>query len=318
LKTAVWGLTLGLLLGAASGARAQQQPRANGLERARQELASGRRVEAKRLLVDLADRFGSVQALLLLSRVQSEDGDAAGALDSIRKARRLAPNSEEVLSAFAQISLAAGAPVPSTVALEALRRMCPGVMEYQYLLGVVLLRLGDRVNAVEALRAAEQLDPNRALTLLALGIAHNSLQQYADAKRTLARALELDSRNADTLAALAEAEHGLGELDAATKHVQQVLATTPQHGTANLVAGLVAMDRSQYADARTALERALQTDPLLFRAHYRLSLACTRLGDEAAASRHLEQYQQTLREVEKMLDEVRKATGSTGPNPVRR
>ena len=311
-------LVVVLILGAAAPASAQQDPRATVLQRAQQELASGKRAEATRLLADAADRFRSVQALLLLSRVQSEDGDAAGALESLRKARRLAPNSEEVLSAFAQMSLAAGAPVPSAVTLEALKRMCPGVVEYQYLLGVVLLRLGDRVNAVAALQAAEQLDPNRAVTLLALGIAHNSLQQFADAKGVLARALELDPRNADTLAALAEAEHGLGELDAATKLVQQVLATTPQHGTANLVAGLVAMDRSQYADARTALERALQTDPLLFRAHYRLSLACARLGDEAAASRHLEQYQKTLREVEKMLDELRKVTGPTGSNSVRR
>ena len=63
--------------------------------------------------------------MLLLSRLQSEDGDAAGALDTLRKARALAPNSEEVLSAFAQMSLAAGAPIPAAVTLEALKRMSP-------------------------------------------------------------------------------------------------------------------------------------------------------------------------------------------------
>ncbi|HVH57571.1 MAG TPA: tetratricopeptide repeat protein [Vicinamibacterales bacterium] len=325
MRTAARVLALLLMLGVAAQADAlrqaqgkQQASRATVLQRAQQELTSGRRVEAKRLLADAADRFRSVQALLLLSRVQSEDGDAAGALESLRKARRLAPNSEEVLSAFAQMSLAAGAPVPAVVTLDALKRMSPSVMQYHYLLGVALMRVGDRLNAVGALQAAEQLEPNRALTLLALGIAHNSLQQYAEAKSVLSRAVELDRGNADTLAALAEAEQGLGELEAASKHVQQVLAGAPQHATANLVAGLVAMDRSQYAEARAALERAVQTDPLLFKAHYQLSLACGRLGDEVAASRYLEQYGQTLRGVQKMIDELRMATGPMGTDSVRR
>ena len=50
--------------------------------------------------------------------MQSGDGDAAGALESLRKARTIAPNSEEVLSAFAQMSIAAGAPVPAIGLLE--------------------------------------------------------------------------------------------------------------------------------------------------------------------------------------------------------
>ena len=311
-------LALALMLGAAASTGAQPAPRAAALQRAQQELASGRRVEAKRLLADAADRFRSVQALLLLSRVQSEDGEAAAALDSLRRARGLAPNSEEVLSAFAQMSLAAGAPVPAVVTLDALQRLCPGVMQYHYLLGVALLRVGDRLNAVGALQTAERLEPNRSLTLLALGIAHNSLQQYAEGKSVLLRAVALDPGNADTRAALAEAEQGLGELEAASKHVQQVLAQAPSHATANLVAGLVAMDRSQYADARAALERAVQVDPLLFKAHYQLSLACARLGDDTAASRYLEQYRQTLRGVQRMIDELRMATGPMRTDSVRR
>jgi tetratricopeptide (TPR) repeat protein len=239
-------------------------------------------------------------------------------MDSLRKARALAPNSEDVLSAFAQMSIAAGAPVPAAVTLEALTRMFPDVMQYHYLLGVALMRVGETLNAVAALRAAEQLDPGRPLTLLALGIAHNSLQQYGEAKPVLVRALERDPANADTQAALAEAEYGLGELDAAATHVAQVLARAPQHATANLVAGLVAMDRSQYAAARASLERAVRTDPLSFKAQYQLSLACVRLGDEAAATQYLEQYRQTLKGVQKMIDELRAATGPTARRSARR
>jgi tetratricopeptide (TPR) repeat protein len=307
-----------LIVAAAGTSEAQQRERAAALQLAQQELAAGRRVEARRVLADAAQRFGSVQALLLLSRVQSEEGDAVGALESLRKARALAPNSEEVLSAFAQMSIAAGAPVPAIVALDALRRISPSVMEYHYLIGIALLRVGDRLNAVDALRTAEQLEPGRALTLVALGIAHNSLQQYADAKGVLARAVELDSESIDALASLAEAEQGLGELESASKHALQVLARAPQHSTANLVTGLVAMDQTRYADARAALERAVAADPLSFKAYYQLSLACSRLGDEAAARKHLDMYRQTLRDVQKMIDDLRQATGPLHTDPKRR
>ena len=93
-------------------------------------LAAGRRADAKQLLKEAADRFRSVAALLQLARVQSGDGEAAGALDSLQKARALAPNSEEVLSALGQVALAARLPVPAAGAFEALTRMCPEVAQY--------------------------------------------------------------------------------------------------------------------------------------------------------------------------------------------
>jgi tetratricopeptide (TPR) repeat protein len=279
------------------------------LQLAHNELAAGRRAEAKRLLASAADRFGSVEALLQLSRLQSEDGDAAGALESLRKARAAAPNSEDVLSAFAQMSLAAGAPVPAILALDSLTRICPTVAQYHYLLGVGLMRAGDMPSAVEALREAERLDPNRALTLLALGIALNSGQRYGDAKPFLARAVALEPDDVNAVAALAEAEQGLGELDAATAHAQRALSKAPDHATANLVAGLIAMDKARYADARAAFERAVAAEPQSPKLHYQLSLACARLGDTAAAAQHVEKYKQTLREMEERVNALRAATG---------
>jgi tetratricopeptide (TPR) repeat protein len=250
-----------------------------------------------------------VEALLQLSRLQSEDGDAAGALESLRKARAAAPNSEDVLSAFAQMSLAAGAPVPAILALDSLTRICPTVAPHHYLLGVALMRAGDMSAAVEALRDAERLDPNRALTLLALGIALNAGQRFADAKPFLARSVALEPEDVNAVAALAEAEQGVGELDAAAAHAQRALSKSPDHATANLVAGLIAMDQARYPEARAALERAVAADPQSPRAHYQLSLACARLGDSAAAAQHVEMYKQTLRDLETRVKALRAATG---------
>lgn len=256
------------------------------------------------------DRPDSVGALLQLARQQSGRGDTSGALESLGRARTLAPNSEDVLSAIAQVSLAAKAPVPAIVTLEALTRICPSVGQYHYLLGVALMGAGDMPAAVEALGEAEGLEPQRALTLLALGIALNNVKRYGDARTFLLRSLEQEPESVDAVAALAEAEAGVGELDAADAHAQRALAKSSGHVTANLVAGLVLMERLRYSEARDALARAVASDPASSKAHYQLSLAYARLGDDANSQKHVELYQQTLRDLERRMSELRSATGT--------
>src|SRR5436190_15684136 len=84
----------------------------------------------------------SVRALLQTARRQSADGDAAAAVDSLRQARAIAPNSEEVLNAFAQLALAARMLLPAIVTLDSLTRICPTVAQYHYLLGVAFMEGG--------------------------------------------------------------------------------------------------------------------------------------------------------------------------------
>lgn len=282
---------------------------ASQLDQAAAALAAGRRAEAAALYRSIADARGSVRALLQLARIQSEDGDAAGALASLGKARTLAPNSEDVLSAFAQVSLAARSLMPAIVALDALTRICPDVMQHQYLLGIALMQAGDMMGATEALQRAERLDPDRPLTLVALGLALNNRKLYGEAAPPLQRALQLAPDSAEAMAALAEAEQGLGQVDAAEARARRVLAVVPGNATANLVLGLVLMRTEHFAEAREAFLRASAADPLSPKPDYQLSLACARLGDDAGAKKFLALYQQKLRDVEKRLDELRSQTG---------
>lgn len=269
------------------------------------ELSAGRRVEAARLFRAAADQFGSVRALMQLARLQSGDGDVKGALDSLRKARAIAPNSEEVLSAFAQLSLAARTPVPAILTLDPLTRMAPTVPQYHYLLGVALLQAGDAVAATEALQQAERLEPERPLALIALGLALNTRKLHAEARTFLTRALELDPENVEAVAALSEAEEGLGELPAAESHASRALAAASGNATANLVIGLVRMKQERYGEARDALLRAIALEPGSPKAHYQLSLVYARLGDEAESRKYLALYERRLREREEQIQEIR-------------
>src|SRR5207237_1382933 len=103
--------------------------------------------------------------------------------------------------------------------------------------------------------------------------------------RVLGHALELEPENIDALAALAEAEAGLDELAPAEYHARRALRRAVAHPTANLVMGIVSMKRERYAEAREALDKAIAANPDSPAAHYQLSLAYARLGDEANAKR---------------------------------
>ena len=282
---------------------------ATELDRAAAALAAGRRAEAAALYRSIADMRGSVRALLQLARIQSEEGDAAGALASLGKARTLAPNSEDVLSAFAQVSLAAKSFMPAIVALDALTRICPDVTQHQYLLGIALMQVGDMMSATEALQRAERLDPDRPLTLTALGLVFNNRKLYGDAAPPLQRALRLAPDSLEAMAALAEAEQGLGQMDVAEARARKVLVAAPGNATANLVLGLALMRGEHFAEARESFLRASAADPMSPKPDYQLSLACARLGDDAGAQKYLALYQQKLRDVEKRLDELRSQTG---------
>lgn len=257
----------------------------------------------------------SVRALMQLARTQVQEGNQPAALESLRKARMQAPNSEEVLSAFAQVSLAARAITPAILTLESLVRMCPTVGQYHHMLGVALLQAGDIPAALDSLRQAETLEPNRASTLVALGVALNARSSYSDAKDVLTRALALEPDHLEAEAALAEAEAALGDLDAAEARANRVLARSNAHAVARLVVGMVRLKRERYEEARDALKQAVEANPMSPKGHYQLSLAYARLGDDVNSTKHQELYRQRMREAEERLKDLRAQSGA--PDPVR-
>lgn len=294
------------------------QDRQRLLDRAATELAAGRRAEAAALYAQAAERFQSVRALLQLARLQAGTGDRSAAIQSLQKASALAPNSEDVLSGFAQVSLAAGAVTPAAVALQNLTRMCPTVAQYHYLLGVSLMLAGDMVEAYESLQRADRLEPNKAQTLVATGLALNSRKMFSEAKPYLSRGLELEPDNLDAVAALAETEEGLGNLDQAEALASRVLARSADHANGNLVMGLVLMQRGRYAEARDAFAKTAAAQPNLPKAFYQLSLAYARLGDEANAQKYQALYRESQQRMEDRLNEIRTETGMSGPGGMRR
>ena len=277
---------------------------------------AGRIADAARMLRLAAEKDQSVQAYLELAKLQSRTRQPTEALATLSNARKLAPNAEEVLSAYAQLALTLKQPMPAVLALMPLTRMCPSVAQYHYMLGVGLMAIGDMSSATDALAEADRLEPDRALTLLALGLALNNHRQYAEAKAALVRSVDLQPESVEAVAALAEAEAGLGEFDAAARHALRSLERAPAGATANLVMGMVLSEKRGYAEARDALLRAIAGDPDSTKAPYQLSLVYARLGDAASSERYLKMYQDNLKAMGARIEMLR-AGGSVTDAKVR-
>jgi tetratricopeptide (TPR) repeat protein len=281
------------------------------LRLAEAESAAGHPAEAERQLRSAAERFRSVRALLALASLRSAARDAAGAHRALEQAREIAPDSEDVLSALAQSWLAQRRPERALPSLEALVRMYPSVAEHHYWRGAALLLFGDAKGAEEELREADRLQPKRALTLIALGEALNRLKRFGEAVASLQQGLALAPENVEALAALARAEEGEGRSEEAELHARRVLARDAGHGVANLVLGALLMKQGKYAEAREALERAVARDPSA-KAHYQLSLAYTRLGDEVRARAQRELYEKAAKEEEERMNALGRLGGMGG------
>jgi len=251
----------------------------------------------------------SVKALLQVARRQADQKNPAGALASLRQARAIAPNSEDVLSAYAEALLGSPTPDAAIPVLDALTRICPTVARYHYLQGVALMGAGDAAAAAVSLQEAARLEPDQAATLIVLGRALTRRQLYSEAKPHLLRGLSLAPDSVEAVAALAEAEEGLGELKDAEEHARRALARSGTDATANLVIAMLLMKQDRFAEARDALLKAALADPASPKADYQLSLAYARLNDPVSSEKHLALYHRKMKAREERVKQARRVTG---------
>ena len=247
----------------------------------------------------------SVRALLDQARSLASRNEADAAAQALGRAITLAPNSEDVLNAYARFSLGRANPIQAVLALEPLARMHPGEAEYAYLLGVARMQVGEMAEAAEVLQTAAALDPGRALTHIALGLALNRVDRFDEARAALAAALRLEPDNVEALAAMSEAAEGLGNLAEAARLADRALAVNPDHPTALVTIGVTSLKEGRFEAAREALARAVAAETQSIKGHYQLSLALARLGDREGAERHLQFSREAQAAIEQHIERLR-------------
>lgn len=111
-----------------------------------------------------------------------------------------------------------------------------------------------------------------------------------EARKAYGRALAIDPKYADAHVNLGCLEHEAGRLAQAERHYRAALDSRPADATAAFNLGVVLEDRGRLDEARAAYELSLEADPRCADTHYNLARLHDRLGDRAAALRHLRIY----------------------------
>lgn len=109
------------------------------------------------------------------------------------------------------------------------------------------------------------------------------------------RALALDPRLADAHVNLGCVLHDAGKLADAESHYRAALGLRPGDPVPRFDLGVVLEDQARLDEARAAYEASLACDPTCADAHYNLARIHDRLGETAAALRHLRAYRALVR-----------------------
>jgi tetratricopeptide (TPR) repeat protein len=154
-------------------------------------------------------------------------------------------------------------------------------------------------DAARSLCKASDLKPNESAPYRYLGqmektvnaplpcaeekLAQFAKQQPANAAANYYYAISLMKREKDA--------HSGGDPRAAQTLLEKSVRLDPKYGAAYVALGALAVQRGDFAQAIKDYQQAIAVSPQLSEAHYRLSLAYKRAGDDAAAKREMETYQ---------------------------
>ncbi len=116
-----------------------------------------------------------------------------------------------------------------------------------------------------------------------------------EAKQAYTRALELAPGHADARVNLGRLLHESGDAAGAESQYRQALASDPKNATAAFNLGVALEDIGNARAALDAYASSLALDPGNVDAHYNAAHLCVRLGETAAALRHLQQYRKLSR-----------------------
>lgn len=230
----------------------------------------------------LALKNDDVETLRALARVARAGGELEKALAHLMRARKLAPDSEQVLYDFGWTALNLNLLFDALPVLEKLQRAHPDDPGYLYALSIARLQNGEALRAVQLVNRFIELRPADSSGYYVLGVALYSLKQFPQARAALERSV--------ALAPYADAEYYLGMIaynegdnaQAATR-LQRTLESEPNHPAARAALGQVYMKQKNYQAARAELERAIKLNPKDATAPYQLGLVYARLGEKTLA-----------------------------------
>src|SRR5579864_125234 len=266
------------------------------------------RDEATKLLVthDQADLHH------LLGDVDEKLGDSLEAVRQYQRAAELDPSESHLFDWGAELLLH-HAPEPAMEVFSRGNRLFPLSARMLLGLGAAWFARGDYEEAVQRICSASNLNPNDSFPYQFLGkIEEAENQANPDLVERLHRYVTLQPDSADAnyyyalgLWKLRNAAHSKGSSTEVESLLKTALQINPQHAAAALHLGIVHAEQGAYKEAISDYRRALDADPGMEEAHYRLAQAYRQIGNAEKAKEELHLYGQLAKESEQKQDRER-------------
>jgi tetratricopeptide (TPR) repeat protein len=234
----------------------------------------------------------------LLGDLDEKLNDPLGAVREYERAARMYPSEQNYFDWGSELLLHKAAQ-PAVEVFAKGASLHPQSARMLAGLGAAQYGVRSYEDAARSLCKASDLKPNESAPYLFLGqmektinvplpcaeekLAEFAEHQPANAAANYFYAVSLIKRGKDSRTA--------GDPRAAQTLLEKCVRLDPKYGAAYVELGALAFQRGDFAQAIKNYQQAIAVSPQLSEAHYRLSLAYKRSGDDASAKREMDAYQ---------------------------
>lgn len=246
-------------------------------------------------------RAGEVKAAIASALADRNAGDNNAALSCLVQARKLVPDSPELLTDFGIQADSMQIYKDADQALTQARQLAPNNPRVLYALAHVELDEQKMPEAEANLRAYLKLRPDDATAHYGLGHLLHMMLRNDEAKSELERSIALQPRQTESYFELGEIALQQHQDADARADYTRVLSMNPRHGGALAGMGILAFRAKDYPSAEKYLSQAVLCAPDYVEAHHYYALTLAQLGRtqesarESALATSLRQQQDKLR-----------------------
>lgn len=301
----------------------------NGYDLAMADFLSGHLAEARQVVQDLEQKKNTGELHNLRGQIEEKDGKYITAINEFETAAHMDPSEDNLFDWGSELMLHRTYD-PAIEVFQTATQRYPKSPRLMIGLGMALDLRGKYDDAVKALLAAADLDPTDARCYVFLSKAYDSSPNQAqEVIQRFKRYADLEPDNAQALYYYALSQWkgkraGDAGLDLQTIEalLEKSIALNASLPETHVQLGNLYADQHAYAKSIPEYERALELDPNLSDAHYRLGTDYVHTGQKERAASEFAIYQklraQHLAEIDKERAQVQqfvyaeKASPSTG------
>lgn len=230
-------------------------------------------------------REGEVKAAIESALADRNAGDNNGALSCLDRARKLVPDSPELLTDFGIQADSMQIYEDAENALTRAHELAPNDPKTLYALAHVQLDEQKMGEAEANLRAYLKLKPDDASAHYGLGHLLHMMLRNDQAKPELERSIALQPNQTGSYYELGEIALQMRQHSDAKSDYSKVLSIDPRHGGALTGMGILAYRAKDYSSAERYLKEAVLCAPDYVEAHHYYALVLAQLGDAQDAAR---------------------------------